>query len=174
MAVRIGRTCESCGFDNAEVGHDCPLCGLSAVTLAPSGDAPTLAQAHTTSNAVFDPAQTPMFAGRYRIEELLGKGGMGDVYRVRDTSGERDLALKILRRDASNPSNGLDRFRREIAVLTKLRHPAIPAIFDHGVEGSHLYFVCEIVRGQDLRMELRRRGLFPVKDAVALLSLIHI
>ncbi len=172
MAVRIGRTCESCGFDNAEVGHDCPLCGLSAVTMAPSGDAPTLALAQTTSSVEFDPAHTPMFAGRYRIEELLGKGGMGDVYRVRDTVGGRDLALKILRRDAGSQSKGLDRFRREIAVLTKLRHPAIPAIFDHGVEGSHLYFVCEIVRGQDLRMELRRRGLFPVKDAVALAAVV--
>jgi len=172
MAVRIGRTCESCGFDNAEVGQDCPLCGLSAVTMAPSGDAPTLALDQTTSSVEFNPAKTPMFAGRYRIEELLGRGGMGDVYRVRDTKEPRDLALKILRRDASNPSRGLDRFRREIAVLTKLRHPAIPAIFDHGVEGAHLFFVCEIVRGHDLRLELRRRGVFPVKEAVSLVAVV--
>lgn len=171
MAIRIGRTCESCGFDNAEVGQDCPLCGLSA-TVAPSSDAPTLAMRETTSAVEFDPAQTPVFAGRYQVLELLGKGGMGDVYRVHDTVSGRDLALKVLRREAAANAISLDRFRREIAVLTRLRHPAILSILDHGVQGSDLFFVCEIVRGQDLRMELRKRGAFPVKDACALVAVV--
>jgi len=171
MAIRIGRTCESCGFDNAEVGQDCPLCGLSA-TVAPSSDAPTLAMRETTSGVEFDPAQTPVFAGRYQVLELLGKGGMGDVYRVHDSVSGRDLALKLLRREAAANAVALDRFRREIAVLTRLRHPAILSILDHGAQGADLFFVCEIVRGQDLRMELRRRGAFPVKDACALVAVV--
>ena len=172
MAVRIGRTCESCGFDNAEVGQDCPLCGISALTPQPSSDAPTLALSQTLSSVQFDPKQNPVFAERYHIKELLGKGGMGDVYRVHDTVAGRDVALKVLRRDASTNSTGLDRFRREIAVLTKLRHPAILSIFDHGIQGPDLYFVCEIVSGQDLRMELRKRGTFPPKDAMALAAVV--
>jgi serine/threonine protein kinase len=148
MAIRIGRTCESCGFDNAEIGQDCPLCGLSA-TLAPSSDAPTVAMGEATSAAEFDPAKTPVFAKRYEVRELLGKGGMGDV-----------------------DQTSLERFRREISVLTKLRHPAILTILDSGTEGADLFFVCEIVRGQDLRMELRKRGAFPVKDACALLAVV--
>ena len=171
MAIRIGRTCESCGFDNAEVGQDCPLCGLSA-TLSPSSEAPTLALNEATSAVEFDPAQTPVFAQRYLVRELLGKGGMGDVYRVHDTVAGRDLALKLLRREVAANATSLERFRREIAVLTRLRHPAILSILDHGVEGSDLFFVCEIVRGQDLRMELRKRGPFPVKDACALVAVV--
>ena len=171
MAIRIGRTCESCGFDNAEVGQDCPLCGLSA-TVAPSSDAPTLAMSEATSAVEFDPAQTPVFAQRYLVRELLGKGGMGDVYRVHDTVSGRDLALKLLRREAAANASSLERFRREIAVLTRLRHPAILSILDHGVQGADLFFVCEIVHGQDLRMEIRKRGVFPVKDACALAAVV--
>ena len=172
MAVRIGRTCDSCGFDNAEVGQDCPLCGVSSVTAAPSSDAPTLALEQTTWAAEFDPATTPVFAERYRVEELLGRGGMGDVYRVHDTVTAKDLALKVLRRDASTGSATLERFRREISVLTRLRHPAILSIVDHGVQGTDLYFVSEIVRGHDLRAALRDRGAFTVKEAVALAAVI--
>ena len=171
MAIRIGRTCESCGFDNAEVGQDCPLCGLSA-TMAPSSDAPTLARSEATSAVEFDPAQTPVFAQRYQVKELLGKGGMGDVYRVHDTVARRDLALKVLRRDAATNAISLERFCREIAVLTRLRHPAILSILDHGVQGADLFFVCEIVRGQDLRVEIRKRGTFPVKDACAIVAVV--
>jgi serine/threonine protein kinase len=172
MAVRLIRTCESCGFDNAELGQDCPLCGVSSTTLAPSSEAPTLAAAQTTSTAEFDPAHSAMFGNRYRVDEMLGKGGMGDVYRVHDLVDRRDLALKVLRRDAANSSASLERFRREIAVLMKLRHPAILSIVDHGVEAGDFFFVSEIVRGQDLRVVLRRRGAFPLKDAVALASVV--
>jgi serine/threonine protein kinase len=172
MAVRIGRTCESCGFDNAEVGQDCPLCGTSAVTRAPSSDAPTLAASATTSAVEFDPAQSTVFAKRYRIEELLGRGGMGDVYRVRDAITGQDLALKVLRRDSAMTSTSLERFRREIAVLTRLRHPAILRILDHGVQDADVFFVSEIVRGHDLRIELRKRGVYPVKEALALAEVV--
>ena len=171
MAVRLFRTCESCGFDNAEVGHDCPLCGVPAASVTPSPDAPTLAL-HETGSAPFDPLQTPVFKERYRVEELLGKGGMGDVYRVHDTVSGRDLALKVLRRDASTNSATVDRFRREIAVLTRLRHPAILRIFDHGTQGADLFFVSEIVHGQDLRLALKKRGPFPLNDAVALAAVV--
>ena len=147
------------------------MCGLSA-TLAPSSEAPTLALSEATCAVEFDPAQTPVFAQRYLVRELLGKGGMGDVYRVHDTVSGRDLALKLLRRDAATNATSLERFRREIAVLTRLKHPAILGILDHGVQGADLFFVCEIVHGQDLRMELRKRGTFPVKDACALAAVV--
>jgi len=106
------------------------------------------------------------------VEEMLGKGGMGDVYRVHDLTEGRDLALKVLRRDASKSSAGLERFRREIAVLTKLRHPAILSIVDHGIQGGDLFFVSEIVRGEDLRAVLRKCSTFAVKDAIALVSVV--
>jgi serine/threonine protein kinase len=176
MAVRLKRTCESCGFENAEPGQDCPLCGVSAAdsaaTLPPLPDAPTLAAGQTTSRAEFNPAQSAMFGDRYRVLELLGKGGMGDVYRVHDLVDGRDLALKVLRRDAAQTTGGLERFKREIAVLTKLRHPAILHIVDHGVQGADYFFVSEIVHGQDLRVALRQRGVFSVQDALGLAAVV--
>ena len=172
MAVRLFRTCDSCGFDNAEIGNDCPLCGVSAVTHVPSPDAPTLAFGQASPGAEFDPGQNPIFAERYRVEELLGKGGMGNVYRVIDMVDGRELALKVLRRDASTHSSNLERFRREIAVLTRLRHPGILSILDHGVQGADLFFVSEIVRGHDLRAALRKRGPFPLNEAVALAGVV--
>ena len=142
------------------------------MTQAPASDAPTLALSQTSSTVEFDPAQAPVFAERYRIQELLGKGGMGDVYRVHDSQTGRDLALKVLRREAAANPTALDRFRREITVLTRLRHPAILNILEHGAQGGDLFFVSEIVRGHDLRVELRKRGAYPVKEAMTLVSVV--
>ena len=172
MAVRLIRTCESCGFDNAEVDCDCPLCGVSAATLAPSSDAPTLGLATASSGMDVDASGAMIFGDRYRVEALLGKGGMGDVFRVHDSTTERKLALKVLRRDASTNGSGLDRFRREIAVLTRLKHPAILSVLDHGSRGADLFFVTEIVSGHDLRIALKSRGTFDVKESLALAAVV--
>ena len=83
MAIRIGRTCESCGFDNAEVGQDCPLCGLSA-TVAPSPEAPTLAMGEATSTLEFDPASL-----------VPGQGKRAAVPAVRFTGAARELEFCI-------------------------------------------------------------------------------
>ncbi|MEO5763620.1 MAG: serine/threonine-protein kinase [Vicinamibacteria bacterium] len=168
--VRFHRTCESCGFENAEADRDCPLCGVSVATTLTDSEAPTLhlPQREPHSAATGADSANLVFADRYHVTSLLGKGGMGDVFRVHDSVSGRDLALKVLSREASTNSASLDRFRREIAVLMRLKHHAILNILDHGVQGGNLFFVTEIVDGQDLRLTLKARGPFPVKDAMAL------
>ena len=97
--------------------------------------------------------------GPYRIEQLLGRGGMGDVYRARDTGLNRDVALKVLPDAFTLDSDRLARFKREAQVLASLNHPNIAAIY--GVEesdGMHA-LVLELVDGTPLSSRIGRHGL---------------
>ena len=82
--------------------------------------------------------------GRYEIEGLAGRGGMGTVYRAFDPSSNRHVALKVLRRDATD----LDRvrFEREIAVQANIRHPNIMPIFDAGKVGASRFYAMELLK----------------------------
>lgn len=94
-----------------------------------------------------------IFAGRFVIDEAAGAGGMGVVYRARDQQTGRVVALKTLAFD--DPSM-ISRFQREASVLRELRHPAIPAYIDHGLQSEGLaYLVMEWVHGETLSARLR-------------------
>ncbi|MCA9300215.1 MAG: serine/threonine protein kinase, partial [Phycisphaerales bacterium] len=90
----------------------------------------------------------------YEILGLLGRGGMGEVYDARQAYPARRVALKVIRRDMSSASS-LDRFRREIDVLGRLRHPGIVHVLDAGVTGGTPWFTMDLVEGVDLRAFLR-------------------
>ncbi|MEO8361943.1 MAG: hypothetical protein ABI672_18060 [Vicinamibacteria bacterium] len=79
--VRFHRTCESCGFENAEVDRDCPLCGASIAATLTGSEAPTLRlpEPATHSAATATDSESLVYADRYHVTSLLGKGGMGDV-----------------------------------------------------------------------------------------------
>jgi len=68
--------------------------------------------------------------GTYEITALLGKGGMGEVYRARDTKLKRDVAIKILPGEFSRDADRVSRFQREAEVLASLNHPNVAAIYD--------------------------------------------
>ena len=96
---------------------------------------------------------------RYRLEKLLGKGGMGAVYEAADTRINRTVALKILRGAMFGNRNALRRFEREAQTAGRLQHPNIVTVFDYGVlstEGAFL--VMELVRGESLADLLKRKG----------------
>ena len=84
--------------------------------------------------------------GAYQILDKLGQGGMGDVYRARDTRLNRDVALKVLPDLFARDPDRLARFTRDAQVLASLNHPNIAAIY--GIEGDAL--VMELVEGKDL------------------------
>ncbi len=169
------RTCDSCGFENAEPGKACALCGASEIAAAPtvvSDDVPTLAMPGSRAVSLRDAESVVgrVYAERYRVDALLGSGGMGRVFRVRDLVEERDLALKVLQTPAGEEPDRIERFKREIGILAKLRHPAVPGILGWGTHEGELYFVSELVDGQDLKMEIRRRGPWPPAEAAALVA----
>jgi len=89
--------------------------------------------------------------GPYEIVAPLGAGGMGEVYRARDTRLRRDVALKVLPPDASADSGRRTRFEQEARATAALNHPNIVAVHDVGSENDVFFIVTELVDGESLR-----------------------
>ena len=101
--------------------------------------------------------------GHYEIGALLGKGGMGEVWRARDTKLGREVAIKTLPEEFAKDADRLSRFEREARLLASLNHPNIAAI--HGFEednGTH-FLVLELIEGDTLADRLKR-GAIPVEE----------
>jgi len=101
-------------------------------------------------------------AGKYRLERLLGRGGMGAVYEASDLRLARAVAVKILLGRAFGDRQALRRFEREAQAAARLTHPNVVAVYDFGPVGADGAFIAmELVRGRTLRAELRRHGICP-------------
>src|SRR5688572_8432610 len=125
------RTCESCGFENAEPGRACPLCGGSEVmgeTLDSERVTLEMPRERRGEAAPTATAVGRVFDGRYRVLAELGRGGMGQVFRVHDTREDRDAALKVLHPLVEDDPDRVERFRREITLLSKIQHPAVTRV----------------------------------------------
>jgi eukaryotic-like serine/threonine-protein kinase len=107
-------------------------------------------------------------AGRYRLEELIGSGGMARVFRAHDTLLERDVALKILDERFLGDAEYVERFRREARAAAQLSHPNIVTVIDRGEEDGHQYIVFEYVEGETLKQLIERTGPLPVAEAIEL------
>ena len=103
----------------------------------------------------------------YEILEPIGKGGMGEVYRARDTKLGREVAIKVLPKELSRDRERRARFEREAKLLASLNHPAIATLY--GFEDGFL--VMELVEGETLAKRIAR-GAIPVDEAIPLF--IHI
>ena len=92
--------------------------------------------------------------GGYEITVLLGAGGMGEVYRARDTKLDRDVAIKVLPSRLADSSSALLRFEREAKAVAALAHPNILSIFDYGNDTGVVYAVMELLDGETLSEKL--------------------
>jgi hypothetical protein len=145
---------------------ECPTCGRCE-----EADTPTCPADGAVMQTVL--AIPRVIDNKYRNDQLIGRGGMGAVYRARDLRLERDVALKVVRAELLGDPEARTRFRREAQIVAKLQHPAVVSIFDYGtLPDGGAYLVMEYVRGEDLRHALRRVGRFAPADAVRLLSAI--
>src|SRR6187551_2147748 len=97
--------------------------------------------------------------GVYRIEQLVGAGGMGEVYRGTDTRLDRRVAIKVLRAGTSADSDRRGRFEREARAIASLNHPGICTLHDVGEHGGIDYMVMEYVEGETLARRLEREPL---------------
>jgi serine/threonine-protein kinase len=114
--------------------------------------------------ARFLPGQ--ILADRYRMIGLLGKGGMGEVYRADDLKLGQPVALKFLPRDVEGNPERLDRFLNEVKLSLRVTHPNVCRVFDVGdVQGRH-FISMEFVDGEDLASLLRRIGRLPEDKAI--------
>src|SRR5579859_1945449 len=100
----------------------------------------------------------------YKICASIGAGGMGEVFRARDTRLNRDVAIKILPKEFAGDPDRLRRFEQESKTLAALNHPNILTIFDAHVHKGAPYLVSELLEGQTLREELSS-GALPLRKA---------
>src|ERR1700689_2858423 len=103
--------------------------------------------------------------GPYEVESALGAGGMGEVYRARDTRLGRDVALKILPESFSREGDRLRRFEQETQAVAALNHPNIVAIYDVGHFESAPFLVSELLEGESLRVVINR-GPIPQRKVI--------
>ena len=104
--------------------------------------------------------------GHYEILEPLGAGGMGEVYRARDTTLDRDVAIKVLPEDFATDPERLARFEREAKLLASLNHANIAAIYGLEDEGDQRFIVMEVVEGETLAARIAHSGRIEVEEAL--------
>jgi Protein kinase domain len=96
---------------------------------------------------------------KYRVDAVIGQGGMGAVFRAWDLRLERAVAIKVVRADLLGDPDSRARFRRESQIVARLQHPAIVTVFDYGtLPDGAAYLVMEFVPGEDLRHMIKREG----------------
>jgi eukaryotic-like serine/threonine-protein kinase len=143
---------------------ECPRCGRCEdpeVRLCPADGA-----SMTSSSNV-----PRVLDEKYRLEQLLGRGGMGAVYRARDMRLDRLVAVKVVRAELLGDMDARRRFRREAQIVARLQHPAIVAVFDYGtLPDGGAYLVMELIKGEDLRRVLVREGRLEPARAARILS----
>jgi eukaryotic-like serine/threonine-protein kinase len=94
--------------------------------------------------------------GSYRISSLIGRGGMGEVYRARDLRLDRDVAVKVLPADMAGDSRSVARFEQEAKAVASLAHPNILVLYDVGQSNGSFFAVTELLEGETLHERLRR------------------
>ncbi len=110
----------------------------------------------------------PATIGKYQVQDVLGQGGMGIVYRAFDPAIERTVAIKVITKSALDPSDlqyVLTRFRHEARAVGRLTHPRIAAIYDYGEDDDLAYIVMELVNGKSLFHHLQGEARFGLKES---------
>jgi len=147
-----------------EAGHvsllkECPSCGTcyDAASNACAADGAELQLTLPVERTI---------DGKYRLDRLIGKGGMGAVYEAADLRLARAVAVKIMQGRTFGDRQAMWRFQREAQASARLAHPNIVTVFDFGPAGADgAFLVMELLRGRTLRSELSRRGLLPPATA---------
>jgi serine/threonine-protein kinase len=120
------------------------------------------------STGAFEVAKvTEALAGRYKVERILGEGGMATVYLATDQKHKRKVAVKVMRPELA-ATLGAERFLREVEIAGQLSHPHILPMHDSGESDGILYYVMPYVEGETLRERLQRDGALPVEEALKL------
>jgi tetratricopeptide (TPR) repeat protein len=125
-------------------------------------------ESSSSSEHIF--AAGEMVAGRYRIVEFLGSGGMGEVYAAEDQDLSEQIAIKIIRQETPFGANMLERLRREVQLARRVTHPNVCRVFDlgrHQQQGQDVVFLTmELIRGETLSTRLKREGKISPPEAL--------
>jgi len=148
----------------------CPQCQTrftEPVSFCPHDGSPTEEGAPEQIAAVVDPLLGRVIDGRYRVEKMIGEGGMGVVYLITHAVLGKRMALKVLRGDMARDSDVVQRFMQEAQSATSIGHQNIIDISDFGrLPDGSVYFVMEFLDGQSLSKMISRGGSIPTVTAV--------
>ncbi len=170
------QTCSNCAAEIAAGNRYCPACGAAQSSVSqmptamatpptrPQAPAPTatigrLESSASFASASFQPGQ--VIAGRYRVVGLLGRGGMGEVYRADDLELSQSVALKFIGRAFAGRPDMLERFRAEVRNARGVSHPNVCRVYDIGEVDGQTFLSMEYVDGEDLATLLKRIGRLP-------------
>jgi len=149
--------CSTCQCDNPDATNFCGKCGASLTADARIADSPTKTRA--TPLPVL--AKDHLIAGKYRIIQEIGRGGMGVVYRAEDTRLKRDVALKFLPPPLADSPEFKARFLIEARAAAALSHPNICVVHEVGESEDRPYIAMEFVEGETLRDKVKNGPLKP-------------
>jgi len=146
--------CPSCRTDNPSDSKFCKECS----TPLPKRKDISGSQTETSKQPIKELTAGTNFSGRYQVIEELGKGGMGNVYKVFDTKIKEKIALKLIKPELALDTEVLERFGREMTLARKIGHRNVCRMFDLGeAEGVH-FLTMEYVHGEDLKSMIRMSG----------------
>jgi serine/threonine-protein kinase len=168
--------CHSCDRESTDGSRFCPHCGAAHAPGAPGAASPTRtihgeppqARARQSSGSLDRGRFLPgaMLAGRYRIFGIIGRGGMGEVYRADDLKLGQPVALKFLPVEVEQDPERLSRFHDEVRIARQISHPNVCRVYDVGEVDGHHFLSMELVDGEDLASLLRRIGRLPRDKAI--------
>jgi len=157
-----GMKCPKCHFENPA---DTSFCGNCGTEFYPSEKA-SVPQTETIQAAKKELKTGSTFARRYQIIEDLGKGGMGEVYKVFDKEIKEKVALKLLNPEIAADNKTIERFRNELKFARKIGHRNVCRMYDLGKEEGSYYITMEYVPGEDLKSTIIRVGQLSVGKAI--------
>src|SRR5207253_104708 len=151
---------------------ECPRCGRqypNEVLVCPSDHTPLQADA-TIADVPRDPLLGRVFEGKYRLDERLGEGGMGTVYRATHLLIDRPVAIKVLNERFVTDEAAQERFRREARAAGRLQHTNAVTVTDFGrTQDGLVYIVMELLEGKSLREVLAREAPLDTARSVSLM-----
>jgi len=165
------RLCPSCSAAPPQDSEFCNKCG-ARMDGAPGAATQTVHQPRSptpSSSKNMDEGRFPpgtLLAQRYRVVSLLGRGGMGEVYRANDLLLAQTVALKFLPAQWTSHEETLARFRNEVRIARQISHPNVCRVYDIGEAEGSTYLSMEYVDGEDLASLLRRIGRLPQDKAL--------
>lgn len=150
----IARTCPSCQNTLPDQAQFCMHCGKATPT-EPGVPQRTM---HTGEMEVANLRR--LLTDRYRVERVIGEGGMATVFLAEDLKHHRMVALKVMRPELA-ATLGADRFLREVAIAAQLTHPHILPMYDSGEANGVLFYVMPYIEGESLARTTRSGGRAP-------------
>lgn len=154
--------CPQCQSDNPISTRFCGFCGTSIHPQKVS------AATETLQTPLCELARGSLFANRYEIIEMLGRGGMGTVYRVFDKKIMEDVAIKILKPEIASERTTMTRFSNELKFTRKITNKNVCKMYDLNEHGGNHFITMEYVPGEDLKSFIRRSGQVSIGKAVAI------